>query len=101
MGERWLDLPFSQVGDAERVTVEARAQVLDHQQRAVATNLKWMSADPTMVTVGPEEGSQVTISVLRAGETSLRIDAGTVSRQLAITAEQKGGALYVTVTPGS
>jgi len=57
----------------------------------------WNSADPEIATVTPNEGNQVTITVLRAGETSLQVTAQDGSKTLAIKAKYEDEALMVEI----
>jgi hypothetical protein len=99
MGDRWVAPPYTQGGDEKQVTVEARAQGLDRNGKSVNTRLRWVPADPEIAAVTPGEGGQVTITVQRPGETSLRVTSDGVSKELAIKAEKVGAALRVTISP--
>lgn len=98
MGDRWVSPPtYSRVGEGKTVVVEARAHGVDGQGRAVALAPRWASADPDMVTVSPAEGSQVEITVRRAGASSLRVTAGAIAKGLAITAKYEAGGIQVEI----
>jgi hypothetical protein len=74
MGDRWFSAPtFTTVQDVNRVNVEVRAVGRDASGRQAQVAPEWVSADPKMVTVSPARGSVVTITIHRAGESSLRV----------------------------
>ena len=74
MGDRWFSAPtFKTVQDTNRVNVEVRAIGRDASGRTAAIAPEWVSADPKMVSVSPARGDHVTITVHRAGESSLRV----------------------------
>jgi FKBP-type peptidyl-prolyl cis-trans isomerase len=51
-----------------------------------------------MVTVAPAEGSDVKISLLRAGESRLQVNADGVSRDLTVRATREGDALSIEIS---
>jgi hypothetical protein len=53
--------------------LEARAFNIDSYGRQVEVPVEWIPADPKLVTVSPGKGSQVAITVLGLGETSLLV----------------------------
>ena len=74
MGDRWFSAPtFTTVQDTNRVNVEVRAVGRDASGRKAQIAPEWVSADPKIVSVSPARGSEVTITVHRAGESSLRL----------------------------
>ena len=101
MGDRWVQLPFSQVGPGKQVTVAARAAGAAPKGKPTDAGPnagpKWIPADPEMVTVTPGEGNEVSIAVLRPGETSLRVVREELSREVVIKAAYKGDALHVEI----
>jgi FKBP-type peptidyl-prolyl cis-trans isomerase len=98
MGDRWVSLPYTQVGEGKEVTVEARAEGVDDKGKPVGVSPEWTPADPAMVTVAPGEGKQVKITALRPGESSLRVSSQGVSRELAVHAAYKGEVLQVEIS---
>jgi DNA-binding NarL/FixJ family response regulator len=66
---------------------------------ACGASPRWITADPKSAMVTPPEGSQVTITVQRPGETSVRVTSNGVARELGIRAEEKGAALQVKISP--
>lgn len=102
MGDRWVSPPtYTRVGTGQTVTVEARARGLDAGGKPVGIRPEWTPSDPVMVTVAPTEGSEVTLTVQRAGETRVQVAAGGVSKELAIKAVDRHGALQVDITQHS
>lgn len=99
MGDRWVGAPYTQAGDENQVTVEARAQALDRTGKSMNTSPRWVAANTEIATVTPGEAGQVTIRVHRAGETTLRVTSDGLSRELGIKAEKKGPALQVVISP--
>ena len=90
MGDRWVSpATFTNVRQpGNQGTVVARAVGLDHRGRLMIRRLEaeWLPADPDMVAVAMGEGSEVKITIRGAGESSLRVTAGAVSRTLTIKA---------------
>lgn len=98
MGDRWVALPTYSINQAgTSATVDARAHAIDVTGKQVPVRPRWRPADPAMVTVTPDEGSDVTITVHRAGESRLRVTADGVSRDLTVKAVQKKGAILVEI----
>jgi hypothetical protein len=76
--------------------VRARAQGLDAAGRPL-TDFEWVPADPGMVRVSPGRGSEVTITVERAGQSTLHVTSGGSTRELVIKAESRGDAITVEI----
>lgn len=93
MGDRWVSAPFTQRGDEKQVIVEARAEAVDANGERLDEAVEWIPADPTIATVASGQGNQVVITVLRPGQTSVRLIAGAMSTELTLTAVQNKGAL--------
>jgi len=98
MGDRWLPPPYAQVGQGKQVTVEARAAGVADQGKPVNITPRWIPADPEMITVTPSQGKDVTITVLRPGESSVEVSSQGVSRQLSVKAAFKGETLNVEIS---
>jgi hypothetical protein len=96
-GERWVSPPIYQ-GSSGQSTVEAKASVMDASGRPTKASIDWKSSDPEMVTVSPAAGEKVTITVKRAGESSLTLTSGAVSRKLGVKALDRNGARQVTIS---
>ena len=98
-GDVWLSLPFSQIGaDKTQVTVDARAEGSDSAGRPTKISPTWIAADPEMVAVTPGEGSEVRITALRPGETTVQVTAPGLSQTLALKAAYKGEALVLQIS---
>ena len=95
MGDRWLPLPYAQIGQGKQVAVEARAEGVAGAGKPVNIAPRWIPADPEMVTVSPSQGKAVTITVLRPGESSVEVSSQGVSKQLSVRAGLKGETLQV------
>jgi FKBP-type peptidyl-prolyl cis-trans isomerase FklB len=98
MGERWVAPPkYSQAGPGKTLTVQARAHGRDEKGTTRDIRPTWIPADPEMVTVTPGAGNAVTITVHRAGRSSVNVAAGGVSKQLAINATYQGKSMQVEI----
>jgi FKBP-type peptidyl-prolyl cis-trans isomerase len=99
MGDRWVSPPtYSLNQPGKSATVDVRVGGVDATGRRVEIDPTWIAADPEMVTVTPTEGSEVEITIHRAGESQLRVSAGGVSRHLTVKAVQTdSGALQVEI----
>ena len=87
--------PFVQ--NDKTFTVDARAS--GHAaDGAKVTDPQWSSADPSMARATPAHGSEVTITVARAGQTTLRVSSAGLTKELAVNAEAKGDGLQVQIT---
>ncbi len=98
MGDRWVSLTTYSINqNGTSATVDARAHVTDVTGQQVPVRPRWRPADPAMVTVTPDEGSDVTITVHRAGESRLQVTADGVSRDLTVKAVQNKDLLMVEI----
>ena len=99
-GDRWVSPPtYTRVGDANGAVVEARAQAqasANPKQRVDPP--QWTTSDPAMVQVTPDKGGAVTITVKRAGTSSIRISSGEMTKELAVKAESRDNALQVEIS---
>jgi len=98
LGDRWIPPPYLRVGEGDQVTVEARAHVLDAAGVATTIAPAWRSFDPGMVTVTPDTGNEVEITVRRAGDTRLDVTGPGVVRRLAISAAYPNGVIQVQIS---
>jgi len=98
MGDLWVSLTTYSINHAgTSATVDARAHVTDVTGQPVPVRPRWRPDDPAMVTVTPDEGSDVTITVHRAGESRLQVTADGVSRDLTVKAVQNEDSLLVEI----
>lgn len=99
-GERWVSpATYTRVGDKESCTIETRVKGLAANGRpAPIVNPRWTPSDPRMVTVTPEEGTQVTMTVLRPGQSTVRVSSQGVTRELVISAAYQNRVLQVEIT---
>lgn len=97
IGERWaMSAAYAAAQSGETLSLGARALGIDAQGTQMKVGAQWIPADPGMVTVWPaEDGNEVVITVVRAGESSLRVIAGTLSLDLNIKAARRGGIIRV------
>jgi FKBP-type peptidyl-prolyl cis-trans isomerase len=98
MGDRWVRLPYTQVGENQQVTVEARAEGVDDKGKPVSVSPQWIPADPEIATVTPNLGKEVKITALRPGESTLQVISQGVSRELAVKAAYTGEVLQVEIS---
>jgi hypothetical protein len=86
MGDRWVSPPtYMGAQEGNAFTVEARVHGLNNGER-MSISPQWLPSDPEMVAVSPGRGSEVTISVRRAGESTVNIAGPGFSKALAIKA---------------
>jgi hypothetical protein len=99
MGERWASpRTFTCVNTGTTCTVEARVHVVDAKGAPMKVAPEWIPADPKIVTVSPNPGTEVKITVLQAGETSLTVTAGDFSKELFITAKYEGSKIKARIS---
>jgi len=99
MGERWVSPPtYTGVREGKEITVDAKAEGLDTWGKPTGIALKWVPADPDMVTVTPGQRNEVKITVRRDGQSSLKIAAAGFSRELLIMATYQGNAIQVNIS---
>jgi FKBP-type peptidyl-prolyl cis-trans isomerase len=102
MGERWVSprtYTNTHSPDGKTLTVEARAYGLDDKGQGTNISPSWIPADPAMVTVSPNHGNEVKITVQHSGTSKLKVESPGVSRELLITAKYEGGnAVQVDIT---
>jgi FKBP-type peptidyl-prolyl cis-trans isomerase FklB len=88
-GDHWVSQPtFSAEG-----AVEARATAFDARDNSIDINPKWTASDPDMVTVSPGQGSEVKITVKRAGQSAVQVTTPEISTELAIKAELQNNVI--------
>jgi hypothetical protein len=99
MGDRWVaPTRYSRTQDGKKLVVEARAFGLDQRRALLRIDARWASADPRIVTVSPAKGGEVTLTVHRAGQTTVTVSHGSFSRKLAVRASEERGALRVNIS---
>lgn len=90
MGDRWVSPPtFQHVRQAgRRAKVVARAIGLDYRGKLLNRRLEaeWVAADPSLISVSPTSGHQVTITMEAPGESSLTVINGEVTEVLTLEA---------------
>jgi FKBP-type peptidyl-prolyl cis-trans isomerase FklB len=88
-GEQWVSQPTFSAQDA----VEAKATGLDSKDNPIEINPKWTASDPDMVTVSPSQGSEVKITVKRAGQSTVQVTSPGIATDLAIKAELQNNVI--------
>ncbi len=98
-GERWVSPP-TYTGASGQDVVEARASGVGSKGQAIPISPKWIATDPAMVTISPDQGEQVKITVKRVGESTVHVTADGVTKELLIKAEYlPSKAIQVHITP--
>jgi FKBP-type peptidyl-prolyl cis-trans isomerase len=77
-------------GATAQDTVEVRAEGVDAAGKSAKISPEWVPSDPEMVTVSPDQGDDVKITVHRAGESKLKIAYKGVSKELVVRAKYQG-----------
>ncbi len=94
MGDRWASPPtYTTSQPGKTSTIEAKVESLDK-----GISPTWTSSDPKMVTVSPQQGHQVTITVLRAGQSTLKVAFEGASKTISIKAKYEGDAIQVEIS---
>lgn len=88
MGDRWVSpVVYTRVQELGKpLIVDVKVDGLDLAGKQVAVSPAWIPSDPMLIEVSPAQGEQVQITVLRAGQSSLNVIAGEISRELNIKA---------------
>jgi hypothetical protein len=89
-GEIWVSPP-AYVGIQGQHTVDARAAIVDADGGLTSISPDWTPSDPGMISVSPTLGAQVAIDVRQAGESTLTVTVGGLSKTLRITATAQAG----------
>lgn len=82
MGERWVSgatYSSAPAPEGEAITVEARARRAGAAAAGKASP-RWIASDPEMVSISPGEGDDVKLTVRRAGESTVTVSQGDLSR---------------------
>ena len=99
LGDRWVAPPrFSPaVQEGDMCTVEAKAYAVDTSRNQITISPKWIPEDPARIKVVPDEGNQVTITVLGAGVSRLTVTGEGLSKTLTVKAEPYRETLKVAI----
>jgi hypothetical protein len=99
MGDRWVSTPtYTKVQDGEKLIVEARAQGLDIHGRQIEIVPEWKAGNTAMVTITPEQGKQVLLTILKEGQSEVTVAFKGVSRKLSVKARRQKEVLVVEIT---
>ena len=96
-GEHWVS-PDIFTGANAQETVEAKAQGIDANGQAVSIDPEWVPTDPDMLTVSTAEDGRATLTINRAGESSLQVTAGGISKTLTIKATSVNNIMQVIIS---
>lgn len=97
MGDRWIAPPVY-TGTVGQDTVEVSVSGIDAQGRLIPVNPHWIAADPEMVAVASRAGNVVTITVKRAGESTLKVATDKFSKDLLIKAKLVDNAMRLEIS---
>jgi len=98
MGDRWVSPPtFDFVQEGDTFTVEVKAEGFDENGQILSINPEWIPEDPDMVKVMPSQGNMITITIQRAGESSLQVSSQMGSKTLSIQSSYQNNAIRVTI----
>jgi FKBP-type peptidyl-prolyl cis-trans isomerase len=98
MGDRWVSPSmFTPARQGKTTTVEATADGLNGKGERIRIKPEWIAADPGMVEVTGGEDDGVRITVKRPGESTLKVVAQGVTKELAIKAVDQGDAIAVEI----
>ena len=98
-GERWISPPTF-TGASGQDVIEARASGIGAKGQPIPISPKWIASDPEMVTISPDQGEQVKVTVKRVGESKVQVTAADVTKELLIKAEYlPSKAIQVQITP--
>jgi FKBP-type peptidyl-prolyl cis-trans isomerase FklB len=93
----WASGP-SYAGATAQDTVETVARAVDAKGQPVTESLQWIPSDPEMVTVSPNQGDHVKITVHKTGESQLKITARGFSKELVVKANSVGKFIVFEIT---
>lgn len=88
--------PVNQGGTA--FVLETSADGLDASGQIIPISPQWIPSDSAMVTVSPNQGTPVTLTVQQAGQSKVQVATQGIATELAITAVNLGYAMQVTIT---
>jgi len=90
------NLSFRQI--EKTVSIDLKASGVDNNGNEVAINPSWTSDDPSMIKLSSNEGSQVTLTVIKEGESALEASSDGISKKLLISAFNRDGFFHVYIT---
>lgn len=93
----WVS-PLSFSGVSGQDTVQVMAGGLDATGQPVPITPTWTAADSDLIEISPGEGNVAEIKVKRAGESTVEVTAGDISKKLSIKAEDRAGVIIVQMT---
>jgi FKBP-type peptidyl-prolyl cis-trans isomerase len=98
-GEQWVSPRTftSPVQGGREATVEARVEVTDARGKDTGLKARWIAAEPDMVVVEPRGKEVYAITVKRAGESQLDLQAREVTLHLTLKAKRVGEGLQVDI----
>lgn len=99
LGDSWVSAPtYTKVQDGEKLIVDARAHGFDIRGRKIEIVPEWKAENPSMVTITPEKGKQVILTILKEGQSDVTVAYKSVSRKLSVKARRQKEALVVEIT---
>jgi FKBP-type peptidyl-prolyl cis-trans isomerase FklB len=89
----------SYTGATAQDTVEVRAEGVDAAGKLAKISPQWSASDPEMVTISPNQGDDVKITVRKAGESKLKVTYQGVSKELVVKAKYVGKFMLFEIIP--
>jgi len=88
-------------GATAQDTVEVRAEGVDAGGKPAKISPEWTVSDPEMVTISPNQGDDVKITVHKAGESKLKISYQGQSKELVVRAKYVGKFMLFEIAPST
>ena len=98
VGDRWISPPYYNVEEGKEITVEAVAKGLTAQGKLININAVWQSSNPAMITISPNKGVKVELTILKEGKSELKVTFEGISKKLPVKAWYKDNAIHVEIS---
>lgn len=100
-GDRWVSPhTYTTIESGGKAIVEVRVDGVDRKGQLLPITPEWIPADPGMLTVTPAQGQTVKITVQHAGQTTLKVNAQSISKTLSVKADPvyQGKAIKIDIS---
>ncbi|MBM4273141.1 MAG: hypothetical protein FJ134_01580 [Deltaproteobacteria bacterium] len=98
MGEVWNDPDkFQRTREGRTFTHDLKVMGLDSRRNQVVVNATWKVSDQAQVKITPQRGHQVKLTIKKAGESTVTVSSGKISRKLTVIAEYRDGSMRVEI----
>ena len=98
VGDRWISPPYYSVEEGKEITVEAVVQSVDAKGKLIAISAAWEAGDPAMITISTDKGPKVNLTILKEGQSELRVTFGGISKRLPVKSWYKDNAIHVEIS---